>query len=213
LILERIVLARRRDTFAAALASLRLRAARGEFVPGRSVVVVDEARRLRMSHTPVREALACLCGEGLIERSPSEGFLYPRLDVAVVRDRLRFRSTLLQMSVEVRALAGAGPGREALSPVTALHQELARLVRAHGDAAVYDAYRRVSGQLAPLRTAERRILPDGEAEASALLAVLSTGDRSDRLSALEAYHARRIEAAPRLLLDLEGDRLFHPGKG
>lgn len=206
-------MARRRETFAAALASLRLRAHRGEFAPGQAVVVVEEARRLRMSTTPVREALACLCGEGLIERSPSEGFLYPRLDVAVTRDRFRFRSILLRASVETTPFGGVPSGSETLVPVTRLHQQLARLVRAHGNVALYDAYRRVSGQLAPLRVAERRVLPGEAAEASALLAVLAAGDRPRLLAGLDAYHERRIAAAPHLLLDLEGDPLFSQGKG
>ena len=206
-------MARRRDTFASALASLRLRAYRGEFSPGQSVVVVEEARRLRMSHTPVREALACLCGEGLIERSPNEGFLFPRLDVAVIRDRLRFRLMLLQIGIGAMSAAQYEPRPVSPSILTALQQHLARLVRAQGNVALYEAYRRVSSQLAPLRGAEKRVLDDVEDEATDLVAVLATRDRVQGEAALVAYHRRRIDAAPHLLLDIEGDQPFLQGKG
>lgn len=205
-------MARRRDTFASALSSLRLRAHRGEFAPGQAVIVVEEARRLRMSHTPVREALACLCGEGLIERSPNEGFLYPRLDVATIRDRLRFRLTLLQLCLDARS-PRFGPPSGSPSALITLQQILARLVRAQGSVAIYDAYRRVSSQLASLRHAEKRVFEGLETEAAQLVAVLTTKSLQQRSSALEAYHRRRIEAAPYLLLEVEGDPPFAEGKG
>ncbi len=199
-------MARHRDSFASALNSLRLRAHRGEFAPGQSVVVVEEARRLGMSHTPVREALACLCGEGVIERATNEGFLYPRLDVGVTRDRFRFRATLLQFSLGALATGGVASPSKPPHTLTTLPGHLARLVRAHGNVALYEAYRRVSGQLAPLRDAERRVLVALEAEAADLLAALASGDRGRGQAALAAYHERRIAAAPHLLLDLEGSR-------
>ena len=206
-------MARHRDTFASALSSLRLRAHRGEFAPGQSVVVVEEARRLRMSPTPVREALACLCGEGLIERSPSEGFVTPRLDVAVIRDRFRFRLKLLQISLETTSTVRLRAGPAPLLAATALDHSLARLVRAHGNVALYEAYRRVASQLAPVRASERRVLADLEAEASELATILSAQDRTRARHALDAYHQRRIEAAPHLLLDLEWERFSPEGSG
>ena len=206
-------MARRRDTFASALASLRLRAHRGEFAPGQAVVVVEEARRLRMSHTPVREALACLCGEGLIERSPNEGFLYPRLDVAIIRDRLRFRLALLQMSLDAGSVVPSEARPGSPSSLIALQQRLARLVRAQGNVALYDAYRRVAGQLAALRQVEKRVFDDVEVEAAQLVSILTTGSPQQGASALDVYHQRRIEAAPYLLLDVEGDPPLFQGKG
>jgi hypothetical protein len=207
-------LARRRDSFASALTSLRLRALRGEFTPGQTVIVIEEARRLRVSPTPIREALACLCGEGLFERSPSEGFLYPRLDVALIRDRLKFRLKLLLISLEAPAAGSVRPVPVAHgAPVTVLPQHLAKTVRAEGNVALYEAYRRVAGQLAPLRQAERRVLGDVEGEASNLLALFAAGDVAACSEAVTAYHRRRADAAPRLLLDVEGEPIVSPGKG
>lgn len=53
---------RKHDPFTLALESLRARAEQGSFTPGAPVVIIEEARRLNLSATPVREALGWLCG-------------------------------------------------------------------------------------------------------------------------------------------------------
>lgn len=204
-------MARHRDMFSTALSSLRLRAVRAEYRPGQSVVVIDEARRLRLSTTPVREALACLCGEGLFERSPHEGFLYPRLDAGLIRDRLAFRLGLLQAALEARSSqALRAPAGADGAPVLLLQQQFSRVIRAGGNQAALDAYRRVAAQLSGLRKAERRVFGDVDQEALGLLSSLARGEAGP---AVAAYHRRRSEAASLLLLDLEGDAGQAPGKG
>ncbi|WP_052516809.1 MULTISPECIES: GntR family transcriptional regulator [Brevundimonas] len=74
---------------------MREAAETGGYAPGRPIVIIDEARRLGLSTTPVREALAWLCGEGVIERGPAGGFLARRLDAGAVRDRYGFRLACL----------------------------------------------------------------------------------------------------------------------
>lgn len=197
--------------FSTALSSLRLRAVRAEYRPGQSVVVVEEARRLRLSTTPVREALACLCGEGLFERSPHEGFLYPRLDAGLIRDRLAFRLGLLEAALEAGSSQALGsPSGADGAPVVLLHQQFARVIRAGGNQAALDAYRRVAAQLSGLRKAERRFFGDVDQEALDLLSSLGRGEAGP---AVAAYHRRRSEAASLLLLDLEGDAGQASGKG
>lgn len=58
----------------------------GVYAPGAPVVIIEEARRPGLSPMPIREALAWLCGEGLMERAPRAGYLAPRLDAALLRD-------------------------------------------------------------------------------------------------------------------------------
>lgn len=197
--------------FSTALSSLRLRAVRAEYRPGQSVVVIEEARRLRLSTTPVREALACLCGEGLFERSPNEGFLYPRLDSGLIRDRLAFRLGLLEAALEARSSQAVGfqAGAEG-APVVLLQQQFSRVIRAGGNQAALDAYRRVAAQLSGLRKTERRVFGDVDQEALGLLSSLARGEAGP---AVAAYHRRRSEAASLLLLDLEGDAGQASGKG
>ena len=68
---------RTRDPFGEALSELRMRLRQGELRPGAPLVVMDLAQSLGLSATPVREALAFLAGEGLIDRPQFEALLTP----------------------------------------------------------------------------------------------------------------------------------------
>lgn len=198
---------RRRDPFMMALDSLRTRAEQGVHVPGAPIVILDEARRLNLSTTPVREALVWLCGYGLVERSPTGGFLAPRLEPAIVRDRFAFR---LQCVVNSLTQAGRSPGGDQglNGPDQGdrdMDGHMVRAVMGTGNAALIDAYQRVCRQLVQLAAAERRLLPDLEAEQAAVVRLFETSDA--RLpEALARYHQRRIEAAPLLILEAEAAR-------
>lgn len=201
-------MARRRDPFMMALESLRARAEQGVYAPGCPVVITEEARRLNLSTTPVREALVWLSGFGLIERSPTGGFLAPRLDRAIVRDRFTFRLQCVAQSVAGegaihRREQGAGGG--ALGLDLAGHMLLA--VKRTGNAALVDAYQRVCSHLVQLTSAERRLFQDFEEEARGLLDLFEgSASDSELLSALSGFHQRRIEAAPLLILEAEAER-------
>ncbi|MFJ6024266.1 hypothetical protein ACIQC9_06685 [Brevundimonas sp. NPDC092305] len=198
---------RRRDPFMQALESLRSRAEQGVYVPGTPVVIMDEARRLNLSTTPVREALVWLCGYGLVERSPMGGFLAPRLDPAIVRDRFAFR---LQCVLNSLSRSGHSPAREqglgGSDPSGAdLAAQMLRAVRGTGNAALTDAYGRVCRQLIQLVPAEARLFPDLAEEEANVVRMFETAD--DGLpDALGHYHRRRIEAAPLLILEAEAAR-------
>ena len=84
-------MARNRDPFASALRTLRERAIAGAFSPGKPIIILDEAQSLGLSTTPIREALAWLGGEGLIERAPAGGYAGLRLDPAGRAGRSRLR--------------------------------------------------------------------------------------------------------------------------
>ena len=79
---------RTRDPFGEALSELRMRLRQGELRPGAPLVVMDLAQSLGLSATPVREALAFLAGEGLIEgrRGAARGYLAGRLGSAEIAD-------------------------------------------------------------------------------------------------------------------------------
>jgi hypothetical protein len=199
---------RRRDPFTNALDSLRSRAEQGIYVPGSPVVIMDEARRLSLSATPVREALVWLCGYGLIERSPMGGFLAPRLDPAIVRDRLEFRlqcvinSLTASRTSMARDQAMAGSGVQAGRALPGL---MLRAVKRTGNAALIDAYQRVCSQLIQLAPAEVRLFPDLDSEEADVVRLFETAD--DGLAeALTLYHHRRMEAAPLLILEAEAVR-------
>ncbi len=76
----------RRDPYGAALARLRRMACDGRFAWGESLVIKSLTAELRVSSTPVREALACLAGERLIERRRGHGYFFPSLTAADIID-------------------------------------------------------------------------------------------------------------------------------
>ena len=75
-----------RDPYGVALGAMRQFAREGRFEPGDPLVVTDLAAEIGLSPTPVREALACLAGEGLIERQRGKGSFYPVLSAAEIID-------------------------------------------------------------------------------------------------------------------------------
>lgn len=185
---------RSRDTFALALAALRDAVGAGAFAPGTAIVIQDEARRLRLSTTPVREALAWLCGEGLVERAPLGGFVAPRLDAAILSHRYRFRLLCLK---DALMRGGEWIVREGRADPVAIAVVFDHLAASVGDPELKGAFDRVQAHLDALRPVETAVLPEGEDET----AMLTTGlDPAERALRVEAYHRRRIEAAPRLVL-------------
>lgn len=199
---------RRRDPFFMALESLRERSEQGAYAPGSPVVISEEARRLNLSNTPVREALVWLCGYGLLERSPMGGFLAPRLDPAVVRDRYAFRLQCVLVSLTD---AGRTQGREqglngSGQNDLGVSEHMLRAVRSTGNPALVDAYLRVNGQLVQLAPAERRLFKDFDEEEARLVALFRSPTGDGLPSALAAFHRRRIEAGPMLVLEAEAAR-------
>jgi len=195
---------RARDPFTQALESLRTRALQGVYGSGGPIVIIDEARRLGLSTTPVREALACLCGEGLLERAPRAGYLAPRLDAALLRDRfwVRLRTLTTSLELTVDRAASADADAEAGGEV-AVHDLFDRLVRETGNRALVETFRRVDAQLRMLGGAEARVFGDIEREASALARVGLVGSRIQLAAAIDSYHRRRMESAALLVLDIE----------
>ena len=66
---------RDRDAFGNALQALRQRLRDGAYAPGAPLVIIELAHELNISATPMREALARLAGEGLIEDRRGVGLL------------------------------------------------------------------------------------------------------------------------------------------
>lgn len=191
----------RRDPFNQALLSVRERIEGGACPAGRPIVIADEARRLILSTTPIREALCWLGGEGLVERGPAGGFLAPRLDPALLRDRYALRRLYLQTALE----RGGGDATPQLPDASSAVRRLAGVwrwcVRALGDAALLDAFDRVNSHLNRFAAAEARLFGDIEAEAEAVI----TAGRRSILDLISAYHDRRMAASVLLTLEAETD--------
>lgn len=185
---------------------------RGLYGSGGAIVIIEEADRLNLSTTPVREALACLCGEGLVERAPRAGYLAPRLDAALLRDRFWLRLRVLTTSLELTAALSVNGAPAAEIAETGVGEMFDRLVRETGNRALVEAFRRVDAQLRTLGDAESRVFADARREADRLVGLGSGGSRDALRAAIEAFHRRRMDNAALLVLAVER-KGFRPRDG
>ncbi len=186
-------MARNRDPFASALRTLRERVIAGAFSPGKPIIILDEAQALGLSTTPVREALAWLGGEGLIDRAPAGGYAGLRLDAAGLVGRYRLRLHCLD-----RGLQGAAGRPLAGTATTAADatQLFRHVVAGAADPALIATYDSVQATIERFSTAEARILGDMPGALEDIARLLAGGHASKAAAAIEAFHERRIGAAP-----------------
>lgn len=198
---------RPRDPFLAALDALRRGLREGAFPPGRAIVIADAARGLRLSTTPVREALACLSGEGLLEVGPAGGYVAPRLDAADIAERYALNAIYLTAALRIAAAADAGAGRDGSAatggptPTTALPL-FDRLMLGSANRTLNMAYARLRQQLGVVQRVETDLFHDLSAEAAGLEALEARADWPGLSEAIAAYHARRLAAVGSIMVSL-----------
>lgn len=193
-------MARNRDPFRQALSSLRERIQSGALAGGSRVIVQDEALRLSLSTTPVREALAHLSGEGIVERAASGGYVTSRLDAPAARDRYALRDHYVRLAhaMNQQALGSKrppAPAFEAGDPGAAVDRLFECLICTSGNQALCEAFRRVGGQLIRFRALEPELFDDLEGEALDLYRLYEDERSSGFTSAVARYHDRRQSAA------------------
>lgn len=101
--------ARRSEPFLQAVAELRRRLSVGELPQDSRLSAAELAAELGLSPTPMREALARLAGEGLLEDRRGEGFFVRRLAARDVADLYRLAQAHLQIAIA--AARPPPPGR------------------------------------------------------------------------------------------------------
>lgn len=185
------------DPFTQALLSLRDRIVGGDYGAGHPVVIVEEARRLKVSVTPVREALSRLSGEGFVERAASGGYFALRLDAAILRDRFRFQLVCLRAALDHLASTVALPSTPRPTRVQATFDQI---IDRSGSPTLAEAYRRVAALLGVISRGEGALIPDIEDEAEDIHRRYSDPERRGLVEALDQYHARRIALAADLLI-------------
>ena len=88
------------------LVQLRDLILKGEFAPGERLAEVPLAEKLGVSRTPVRLALAALEQEGLIEPSPTNGYMMRRFTPREIADSIAVRGHLEGMAARLVAEHG-----------------------------------------------------------------------------------------------------------
>src|ERR1700761_5648772 len=88
------------EPFQRALSQLRERLRDGAFPPGTRIAATEVADTLKLSATPVREALSRLAGEGLLEDRRGHGFFLRPLSALDIADLYRLGLSHLTIAHE-----------------------------------------------------------------------------------------------------------------
>lgn len=83
--------------------SLREAIVRGDYPPGARLIEAEVAAALRISRTPVREAIRRLAGEGILDLVPNQGAVVPSWDARTVAEVFEIRAQLESYSVRLAA--------------------------------------------------------------------------------------------------------------
>lgn len=203
---------RRPEPFQIALSGLRDRLHDGTYPPGARIRAVEVADALRLSATPVREALSRLAGEGVLEERRGQGFFVRALNALDIADLYRRSLAYLLIAqdphrrrVPYRGTADGGairPGPE--DPVQAVERLFADWVAEGGSRMLVRTHRSLQIQLGPVRRVEALALRDLAVEAVELEQAAATDGGGGRLHRLRRFHARRIRLAGQLTALLEG---------
>ena len=117
---------------------LRERIIDGTYPQGTRLMEVALADTLGISRTPIREAMARLAEEGLLERVPSGGFRVRSFGIADARDAIEVRGVLEGTCARLAAERGVPP--ELMDGFDALVAELDALFTADADDFDFERY-------------------------------------------------------------------------
>lgn len=191
----------RLEPFRQALVELRRRLREGDLGPGARVTAKEVAEGLRLSPTPVREALSRLAGEGLLEERRGDGFFVPELTAADVAVLYRLSEHLLLIALAAsrvqgeRRLMDAQPDAD---PIRAVERLFFGWAAQSGSRVTVDAYRTVAIRLSPVRRREVELIDDLVQESEILHRLAPPAQRRARNRAIQTFHRRRVALAGRL---------------
>lgn len=195
-------MAERREPFRQALVDLRRRLREGDLAPGTRITAKEIAEALRLSPTPVREALSRLAGEGVLEERRGDGFFVPDLSAADIAALYRLSEQLLLMSQRAmrpahRDLRPSEAGTDD-DPIRRIERLFLVWAAESGSRVTVEAYRTVAVRLAPVRRREVDLIDDLAQEAEALLRLADPARRRARPAAIQAFHRRRAALVEQL---------------
>jgi len=191
-----------RDPYGAALGAVRRFADAGRFVPGEPIVVTELAAEVGLSATPLREALACLAGQGLIERRRGRGYFYPALGICEIIDLFELQLAYLHAALTLcpRGLAPLRKAAVAVDPLDGVQALFDAVIAQSSNSALVLAHRRVADRLRAVLKAEHAWDESEGASIVAMVEAIAAGDIARVLGLLEDYRERRCARAPALLI-------------
>lgn len=184
-----------RDPYHSALNALAGFAAAGRFGWGEPLVATALAEELRLSPTPVREALARLAGEGVIEHRPGRGYFAPSPTASDIADLYELHRRLTHWALDVAPTAVTRPVEAPSPPDLRLEILYATIAASAGADILTRAHRRVMLQLRPIRAVEAMVRPADIEQIARQEALLAAGRTADLRVEVDAYHEGRCAAA------------------
>jgi DNA-binding GntR family transcriptional regulator len=170
----------------------------GRWQPGEALEATAIAAELGMSASPVREALARLRGERLLDTRHRNGYSIPLLQSHELESEYRFMS-LLAISLAGRPPVSPTYRRSSTMPygerVDGLLTALARAVDMPVGASTLH---RSTLRLFPYVRAEPLLVADAEPGLAEMERLLDLGDAAALMATLQAHFDRCIAVAPRL---------------
>ncbi len=184
---------RLRDPYHQALSALAGFAGEGRFGSGMPLVITSLAQELGLSPTPVREALARLAGEGIIEHWPGRGYFAPSLAATDIAELYDYHQRLVLWAVDLPIVAmveradkteGSEGGR--------LEQVFAFVAARSGNRVLIRAYRLAAARLRPIRLVEAVVAPLAPELVEGLEGLLEDNRSPEFREAAVRYHEGRI---------------------
>ena len=218
-------MAQNHEQFAVVLAGLRERLRTGLGVRGEPLIVNDLAGALGVSATPVREALAQLAGEGLIEDRRRRGYYAWRVDTSDLEDLYRAQELLTMTALADLTRQTRRAAAPALEGAPTSHMDLAPLSRADDGAEAVlfwealtwrmakeaghrfflNAQQRLSDRLAPARQLEPAVLDEGRDALAGLAERVNRRDWRALSETLPSFFVRRRAAAGAIIAKLRDE--------
>lgn len=181
---------RSRDPYHDALTALAAFAGSGRFGWGEPLVATALAAELDLSQTPVREALARLAGEGLIEHRPGRGYYAPSPSADDIADLYEVHRRLLHWAVDLLEIGPRMTGIESSDDRTA-ERVFTGLARAPGRAILAQSHWRTTLRLRPIRLVEAEIAPVAAGWVARIEARVISREFDALRQEIDAYHQDR----------------------
>lgn len=185
---------RTREPYVLAFNALAAGLAEGRYGWGRPLVATEIAGALHLSPTPVREALARLAGEGLIDHRPGYGYASLAFTGADLADLYALHELHL---LEAASRTAFNDLPEVLNDdgVRATEGFFRALVLRTGSRALDRAHRRLIAQLGPALRIEAQVLGPDRNGLRRQRACYDSQDRVGLIEEIQRWHGRRRQSS------------------
>jgi len=171
--------------------------------PGAGVSVKVATKELRISHTPVREALERLVGEGVLVSIPGRnGFATPRLTVRDLTNLHRLHGALLLGLNRTDRRKASTWRPDPADPSGAVEEAIAQGCGPDSNTMILGAIKAAELRLATYRRVEPNVVPEWPAGLLRLRNGLAEGGGAGR-DAITDFTAARVTAADALMAAIE----------